>query len=578
MRVNGEPERWLVAARLSRMTKKDRERGDEVINGIQTQDRRSTEWAQQEGHVIVGVTKDRNVSGAIPPWERPELGPWLTDPVKLIQYDGIVAYEVSRLSREFFDTAWLRKWAEENHKKLYVIKERLSWPDNRDGMLWSAEAERAYQDRQDMIEKITRELNALEEAGKLVGRPPFGYASEGPKYDRRLVPTDTGREYIPLIFKYCIDGCATKGCIKGCMPGWSMKRIVDWLRAEGVKPVSGVWWERSVAGIIKNPVCRGQRCKRKFIPSDDVEERDGKILRWRYGDRWLENPRWQYGKTIHECEALVDATTWKRANESLVNRPNRGYSDPENRAMLSEALYCPFCEDSPMYRHRATSRGRAYYYYRCFGRGSERESCGNMVRVELVDQAVNDIIEASFDVPVMKYDIIHGNEAEIQKNLDHLDYELAHLSAKGLSWKEEDAEREKLRAEYLRWEGSEFIADRVELVETGENYLELWQRTPIPGRGPWLASHEFRVTASREEVTVGQNDRSIMVPLNEPERQAMVRDTTPVYRGKCGCGCGSDIYGSRYGNPKKFVNAAHRQAAARRRWASRGNASPSPAA
>jgi hypothetical protein len=38
MRVSGEPERWLLAARLSRVAKKDRERGDELINGIQTQD------------------------------------------------------------------------------------------------------------------------------------------------------------------------------------------------------------------------------------------------------------------------------------------------------------------------------------------------------------------------------------------------------------------------------------------------------------------------------------------------------------------------------------------------------------
>jgi hypothetical protein len=58
MRVNGEPERWLAAARLSRMDKKDRERGDELINGIQTQDVRSVEWARYEGHVIVHVTRD----------------------------------------------------------------------------------------------------------------------------------------------------------------------------------------------------------------------------------------------------------------------------------------------------------------------------------------------------------------------------------------------------------------------------------------------------------------------------------------------------------------------------------------
>lgn len=78
------------------------------------------------------------MSGAMPPWERPELGPWLTDPVKLVQYDGIIAYEVSRLSREYYDLAWLRRWAETNRKKLYVIKERLRWPDNRDGTLWGS--------------------------------------------------------------------------------------------------------------------------------------------------------------------------------------------------------------------------------------------------------------------------------------------------------------------------------------------------------------------------------------------------------------------------------------------------------
>jgi hypothetical protein len=131
-------ENWLVAARLSRMSRKDRERGDDLVNSIQTQDRRAAEWAQAEGHTIAAVTRDRNVSGAMPPWERPDLGKWLTDPARLVQYDGIVAYTVDRLSREYYDLAWLRKWAETNHKKLYVIKERLRWPDSRDGTLWGS--------------------------------------------------------------------------------------------------------------------------------------------------------------------------------------------------------------------------------------------------------------------------------------------------------------------------------------------------------------------------------------------------------------------------------------------------------
>ena len=201
---------------------------------------------------------------AIAPWERPELGPWLTDPVKLVQYDGIVAYDVSRLSREYFDLAWLRKWAEANHKKLYVIKERLHWPDNRDGTLWGVAAERAYEERQDIIERVTRELEALREAGKLAIRVPFGYTSAGDKYHRYLIPTDEGRTYIPLIYQHCIDG-------------WSMKTIAEWLTDEGVKPSSGEkWWGAVVGRIIKNPTYMGHQCQRDLVPPDEVEESDGK--------------------------------------------------------------------------------------------------------------------------------------------------------------------------------------------------------------------------------------------------------------------------------------------------------------
>jgi hypothetical protein len=53
VKSNGEPERWVLAARLSRVTKKDRERGNALINGIQTQDQQGAEWARDEGHVVL---------------------------------------------------------------------------------------------------------------------------------------------------------------------------------------------------------------------------------------------------------------------------------------------------------------------------------------------------------------------------------------------------------------------------------------------------------------------------------------------------------------------------------------------
>ena len=545
MRVNGEPERWVVAARLSRVAKRDRERGDEVINGIQTQDVRSAEWAQYEGHKIVHVTRDKNVSGAVAPWERPELGPWLTDPVKLVQYDGIVAFDVSRLSREYFDLAWLRKWAEASHKKLYVIKERLHWPDNRDGTLWGVAAERAYEERQEITERITRELDALRAAGKLTSRPPFGYTPEGEKYDRHLVPTDLGREYVPLIFQHCIEG-------------WSLDKIAKWLNEQlwpGVPFAYPAWWANTVRGLIRNPAYKGHVCERETVPPDEVEERDSKVVRYRYGGTWVETPRWNYGKTVHRCEALVDAAIWKRANESLSSREKRGHYDPQKRAMLAEAMSCPACEDSPMYR----TGERPYLYYRCAGRGTRRSSCGNMVRLELVDAAVNEIMAKSFDTPVIQEEIVYGNEAEIAAELERISFELQQLAAQRLPWDEEDRERARLRAEHERVANTTLIDDRVELVETHDTYLELWERLSVQDRGPWLVEHGFRVTADKERVTVSRETVRGEALLGEPERKERVRK----YWGKCECGCGSDLYSNGH-VPKRFLNEAHRMRAVRR--------------
>src|SRR5260370_2704745 len=86
------------------------------------------------------------------------------------------------------------------------MKERLRWPDNRDGMLWAVAAERSYSERQDAIERTKRELDALRAAGKLAGKFPWGFTSEGDKYDRRMVATAEGSRYVPEAFQRIADG------------------------------------------------------------------------------------------------------------------------------------------------------------------------------------------------------------------------------------------------------------------------------------------------------------------------------------------------------------------------------------
>jgi len=61
-------------------------------------------------------------------WARPNLKPWVTEPDKLVQYDGIVAYKSDRLSRaEWSDEIQIRLWAQEHGKELFSVHERGSW-------------------------------------------------------------------------------------------------------------------------------------------------------------------------------------------------------------------------------------------------------------------------------------------------------------------------------------------------------------------------------------------------------------------------------------------------------------------
>jgi site-specific DNA recombinase len=82
--------RVIVAARLSVLA--------EGQTGLDTQEQEVIRWAQAQGHTVVGVAADFK-TGKSDLTDRPNLRPWITDPVKRDSYDAIVAYKVDRLTR-----------------------------------------------------------------------------------------------------------------------------------------------------------------------------------------------------------------------------------------------------------------------------------------------------------------------------------------------------------------------------------------------------------------------------------------------------------------------------------------------
>ena len=314
-------------------------------------------------------------------------------------------------------------------------------------------------------ERARMSRDRIRAEGGFTGRAVWGYEISGPKYAKTIVPADEGRRLVPEVYDRVIKG-------------ESLAKIAEWLAEETGRP----WWPRTIGTMIRNPVYRGAQ-----------HDADGRV--------------------IHRCEALVDAATWKRAGKALDGRPKRGPVNPETRAPLSGVLSCPRCAESPMYRI-VTGRGASRTaYYRCSGRGAARKGCGNMVRAGLVDAAVDRIITADFNRPVMARAVIPGNEAAVAARLEEIRFEVAQLGQLDLDDAEYDRRLSQLRAERDQAQAAPVVPDRVELTDTGEVYSQLWARTPVPDRGPWLARHGFRVTASKAEVTVVQGETTATASL-----------------------------------------------------------------
>ena len=115
----------------------------------------------------------------------------------------------------------------------------------------------------------------------------------------------------------------------------------------------------------------------------------------------------------HKCEPIVTRAIQRQAIEALSTREKRGpRGNPETRAMLKGVITCPSCDDSPMYRMTGRLLGGRAEYYRCYGRGPQRQGCGNMVLMAAVDEAVNKIVAETFAKPITEITLIKGHDWE----------------------------------------------------------------------------------------------------------------------------------------------------------------------
>jgi site-specific DNA recombinase len=109
--------RVLGATRLSHDT--------DASTSIERQREAITGWALPK-HTIVHVTEDSDVSGAVAPRDRDDLGPWMSGS-RLGQWDVLCVAKLDRISRSLVDFADLLTWLEERGKTLVSVAENLDF-------------------------------------------------------------------------------------------------------------------------------------------------------------------------------------------------------------------------------------------------------------------------------------------------------------------------------------------------------------------------------------------------------------------------------------------------------------------
>jgi site-specific DNA recombinase len=367
--------RLLRSARLSR--------SHDSSTALEKQDLKTNAYAEAFSHEIVGTAADSNVSGKTDPFQRPELGPWLTDPARMASYDGIIASHLDRLGRSTRHISRLLDWAEDHGKTVICVEPAIDFSTPVGKLIafiisWLAEQE---------LELITKRSNDTREFlidnGFLVGKPPWGYLIV-PSGDHKTIAPD------PKLVPYVIQ------MFERYLDGHTLTAICEWLDAEGISPPGGavIWNLRSAGEILRNPV---------------------------YGTGRRVNGA---GKTILRTEPIVEAALQRKVIEKLASNPRRRGAIAPDAALLAGIIFCDTC-GRPMYRKHASTG----MVYRCNGTMREPSTCKNNISLEETDARVDRYMRVTMARwPRYETIVVPGNDhedeiADVERDLSELDWD-----------------------------------------------------------------------------------------------------------------------------------------------------------
>ncbi|HSZ43996.1 MAG TPA: recombinase family protein [Streptosporangiaceae bacterium] len=413
--------RLLLAARLSQ--------DHSGQTGLDTQDADARAWAERNGHEVIGTAADK-ISGRVSPFDRPNLGPWLSDPMRMRLYDGLILSKIDRLSR---GRDWnIRAWAEQHGKKILVVQPELCWPpaagDTATPIVWDVLVNISSAEWENTSTRYRRMQQHLRSSGALVGRPPFGYRITGEANAKTLEPDPD-------------QAAAVQAVAAMYLSGQPLRELCTWLDEQGIRPRTIDHWTRSSLGkLFRNETLTGRR-------------KDAS------------------GRTLLRVAPILDRETWEQLQAELDRKARRRGGPPRDTALLTGIVVCHRCS-GPMYRQvHKKEENRSYPYYRCFGPSGTGTKCRNMWPLpELEARLDKYMVTTLARWPRYETVVIRGHDhaaeiAEVETDLRELDFDDPEFAAN----------QQALLAERNRLRGLGTTPDVVRRERAGDTIGGHWQ-------------------------------------------------------------------------------------------------------
>lgn len=356
-------------------------------------------WAKDHGHEIVGTVQDLGVSASISPFEREDLGPWLS-PEKSHEWDVLVFSKLDRLFRSTRDCVKFAEWAEQRHKVLVFAEDglTLNYRDRDktsiEGMMTELFVYLGSFFAQLELNRFKSRANDRETGLRQTtrwpsGMPPLGFqVVDHPSGKGKGLGTDPeGNELLHVMAGKLLDG-------------WSFVRIADWLNQTGAqsnrsraraakgRDPSAKWTTSNVILALTSPRTQGLKMHKGVTVLD--------------GD----------GEPIRLAPPTFDDDTWKQIQTVAdLRRQNQRTPTKTVNPMLGIG-YCSECGSSLSLKSYTRQRKYGTYRYSYYCCGESPKACNNVtLRSDVCDELLaQTFLERWGDEPVTRRVFVPGED------------------------------------------------------------------------------------------------------------------------------------------------------------------------